>query len=102
MAKKDVMSMDPSELYDHIRSEYESKEDFILSEMLRLGFWKKEEDSESDKRQKELNELLTQLTNELDALNNQASAKSINKILKERRLERMALSRERQQEKREE
>lgn len=90
------------QLYDRIRET--SKEEFILSEMIKLGFWPKEEEKpsvptkiiqERGKLQKELNDLVAK----------QRKYKNRELLLKEIRTERMAaakLRREETKQKREE
>lgn len=83
------------EIYDKIRES--SKDDYILSEMKRLGFWKEDEDKPSvtSKLITEEAELSSELRKLLDKQRKVANKEA---YLKELRLKRMAESRQKQKE----
>ncbi len=86
------MSMTRQQLYDQIRAT--SKEDFILKEMKRLGFWG---DSEQPTLAEELINRQANLRKELNELNEkQRQYDSREAMLKQMRLARMKASKEKQ------
>lgn len=86
------MSMTRQQLYDQIRAT--SKEDFILKEMKRLGFWG---DSEKPTLAEELINRQANLRKELNELNEkQRQYDSREAMLKQMRLARMKASKEKQ------
>lgn len=86
------MSMTRQQLYDQIRAT--SKEDYILKEMKRLGFWG---DSEKPTLAEELINRQTSLQKELSELTQkQRQYDSREAMLKQMRLERMKASKEKQ------
>ena len=86
------MSITRQQLYDRIAAT--SKEDFILKEMKRLGFW---DNSEKPTLAEELINRQTNLRKELAELNKQQlQYNSREAMLKQMRLERMKLSKEKQ------
>ncbi|WP_291728750.1 reverse transcriptase family protein [Bernardetia sp.] len=88
------MSITRQQLYDRIRAT--SKEDFILKEMKRLGFWG---NSEKPTLAEELLDRQTQLRKELNELTQkQRQYDSREAMLKQMRLARMKASKEKQKE----
>lgn len=100
MANKNVLSMNRAELYSLIESDYENKDDFIRSEMLRLGFW---EPDPTDNKAEQIQQLQEELKKKKFERNNSAKALSnceIEDTLKKNKKARLVESRKKMQENR--